>query len=79
MSLEQYYSIMSSILNQQHALTKLKEEIEKQKKECISVARSLGIWPIIVGIRERKRKEEYHKWSLTICDGCFDTLKSSKM
>jgi len=22
---------------------------------------------------------EYHKWSLTICDGCFDTLKSSKM
>jgi len=22
---------------------------------------------------------DYHKWSLTICDGCFDTLKSSKM
>ena len=21
----------------------------------------------------------YHKWSLTICDGCFDTLNSSKM
>jgi len=21
----------------------------------------------------------YHKWSLTICDGCFDTSKSSKM
>jgi len=21
----------------------------------------------------------YHKWLLTICDGCFDTLKSSKM
>ena len=21
----------------------------------------------------------YHKWSLTICDWCFDTLKSSKM
>ena len=21
----------------------------------------------------------YHKWSLTICNGCFDTLKSSKM
>ena len=21
----------------------------------------------------------YYKWSLTICDGCFDTLKSSKM
>ena len=24
-------------------------------------------------------KGYYHKWSLTICDGCFDTLKSSKM
>jgi len=23
--------------------------------------------------------DHYHKWSLTICDGCFDTLKSSKM
>ena len=22
---------------------------------------------------------KYHKWSLTICDGCFDTLKSSKI
>ena len=21
----------------------------------------------------------YHKWLLTICDGCFDTLNSSKM
>ena len=24
-------------------------------------------------------QESYHKWLLTICDGCFDTLKSSKM
>jgi len=23
--------------------------------------------------------DTYYKWSLTICDGCFDTLKSSKM
>jgi len=30
--------------------------------------------PIGLGI-----KTMYHKWSLTICDGCFDTLKSSKM
>ena len=26
-----------------------------------------------------KSTQGYHKWSLTICDGCFDTLKSSKM
>jgi len=24
-------------------------------------------------------EKEYHKWPLTICDGCFDTLNSSKM
>ena len=24
-------------------------------------------------------QDDYHKWSLTVCDGCFDTLKSSKM
>jgi len=28
---------------------------------------------------EEEETEEYHKWSLTICDGCFDTLNSSKM
>jgi len=28
---------------------------------------------------EKSGVREYHKWSLTICDGCFDTLKSSKM
>ena len=26
-----------------------------------------------------KIKAKYHKWSLTICNRCFDTLKSSKM
>jgi len=30
-------------------------------------------------IRQDPAQENYHKWSLTICDGCFDTLKSSKM
>jgi len=25
------------------------------------------------------KDRDYHKWSLTICDGCFDTLNSSKM
>jgi len=24
-------------------------------------------------------EEDYYKWSLTICNGYFDTLKSSKM
>ena len=33
----------------------------------------------VVEETEKKAKAEYHKWSLTICDGCFDTLKSSKM
>ena len=30
-------------------------------------------------LARRRAETEYHKWSLTICDGCFDTLKSSKM
>jgi len=25
------------------------------------------------------KPNDYHKWSFTICDGYFDTLKSSKM
>ena len=28
---------------------------------------------------ETQLKMNYHKWSLTVCDGYFDTLKSSKM
>jgi len=30
-------------------------------------------------VEEVLKRLKYHKWSLTICDGCFDTLKSSKM
>jgi len=33
----------------------------------------------ISSIQEMNEDSIYHKWSLTICDGCFDTLKSSKM
>jgi len=35
------------------------------------------IW-MTIGV-EKLDMHKYHKWSLTICDGCFDTLKSSKM
>jgi len=40
----------------------------KVKMDPVKVARVCD-WPT----------PEYHKWLLTICDGCFDTLKSSKM
>jgi len=33
----------------------------------------------MIDIRHWIVEGKYHKWSLTICDGCFDTLKSSKM
>jgi len=39
---------------------------------------SLGKQSMILGYTWLK-DHNYHKWSLTICDGCFDTLKSSKM
>ena len=31
------------------------------------------------GLKREGKESVYHKWSLTICDGCFDTLNSSKM
>jgi len=35
---------------------------------------------LFISVRQRELvRVLYHKWSLTICDGCFDTLKSSKM
>ena len=35
--------------------------------------------PLISKLVSQLCRARYHKWSLTICDGCFDTLKSSKM
>jgi len=37
------------------------------------------LFSIVLKPVEHKVIGYYHKWSLTICDGCFDTLKSSKM
>jgi len=34
---------------------------------------------IDVSLATVSNMSKYHKWSLTICDGCFDTLNSSKM
>ena len=53
-------------------------------KERIYVLDSATLWEeIIIWYHDSKLAEHlgytYHKWSLTICDGCFDTLKSSKM
>ena len=36
-------------------------------------------WKTAFITRQGLFKATYHKWSLTICDWCFDTLKSSKM
>jgi len=46
-----------------------------QRMEFDNIFHSESIAP------RRSNLEEgvYHKWSLTICDGCFDTLNSSKM
>ena len=38
-----------------------------------------GILTIITIRISSKDKSNYYKWSFTVCDGCFDTLKSSKM
>jgi len=50
MSLEQYNSLMGSMLNQQHVLAKLRAEIERREGRCVRDIENLGTWPITVGI-----------------------------
>jgi len=42
-------------------------------EKCVWKVRKIGFLGVVIG------PNGYHKWSLTICDGCFDTSKSSKM
>jgi len=49
---------------------------EKHEKHIQSLIESVHA---LVSRSGYQRKFLYHKWSLTICDGCFDTSKSSKM
>jgi len=48
-----------------------------EEKDTFNKPKNKIMNPPILAIPDSKRK--YHKWSLTICDGYFDTLKSSKM
>jgi len=57
MSLDQYNTLMSGILNQWYAFAKLKTVIEDRKKKCIENIESLGIWPTIARIEKRKQKK----------------------
>jgi len=54
----------------------LRKEQTYQKRTELRALRSCHDGPVPLFQEEL---ELYHKWSLTICDGCFDTLKSSKM
>jgi len=58
----------------------VREAVEERREGWTKEGRVL-IWKkqlYVLGLTPR-REFFYHKWSLTICDGCFDTLKSSKM
>jgi len=46
-------------------------------KETVGLILVIRVWLLIV--RSFIQESQYHKWSLTIFDRCFDTLKSSKM
>jgi len=49
---------MGSILNQWHALAKLRAEIEgKEGRVCWGIE-SLGTWPVTAGIENKRRKED---------------------
>ena len=54
MSLEQYNSLLSSMLNQQHALTKLRVEIEKRKGRMCWEYRKFG--HLVCNYRNKKKK-----------------------
>ena len=54
------------------SLSSVERNYEIHDKEILAIIHALEEWRhFLEGV--------YHKWSLTICDGCFDTLKSSKM
>ena len=53
MSLDQYNSLMSSMLNQQYTLTRLKAKLE----ESVRIVKSLDIWPITAGTRMKRKRE----------------------
>jgi len=58
----------------------VREAVEERREGWTKEGRVL-IWKkqlYVLGLTPG-REFFYHKWSLTICDGCFDTLKSSKM
>jgi len=42
-----------------------------------SEPKSSKVYPLSL-VEQKELDPFYHKWSLTICDGCFDTSKSSK-
>jgi len=55
MSLEQYNSILSSMLKQKQSLARLREELEG-RRSCVSAVRSLDTWPKTAEIEEGKKR-----------------------
>jgi len=61
MFLQQYNLLMSSLLKEKHALTKLREE----RRSCAGVTKGLGTWPETTEIKEgRKRGPLFPKINL---------------
>ena len=56
MFLEQYNSLMGSMLSQQHALAKLRAEIEGREGRVYWGVESLGTWSITAETRRKRKK-----------------------
>jgi len=54
MSLTQYNEFMSNMLNQKHALTKLRAELKGSKRKMYQCYKKLGTWPKTTGTKEEK-------------------------
>jgi len=55
MSQQQFINLTSNLLKEKHAFTSLVAKKER-KKENVGVAKSLGTWPKIVGIKQKEKK-----------------------
>jgi len=61
--------------DQEEPVAKAARELQQAASKTVHSAE----WSEDDGVLRFRGKIYYHKWSLTICDGYFDTLKSSKM
>ena len=73
MSLQQYNSLMSNLLNEKYALTKLREELEEKREKLCFGCKGFG------HLAQNCRKQKEVEKGVTISQNKFEMLKSKAM